>query len=238
MATWHHRRMTTPTSVRVLRPRVSSIRCDASDPVPVRRSGPTIRVWWVLAAWALLWSLAQVPGGMYSWHYFVTGSMALASPNTPSGGLHVYAAHPELQMGPLTLLVATVLLWAGGFFSTVLGALAMIVLGLISLRMLVTAAGSLRGQPPSPRTTLLAGLLMIPAWAVLSVHYGHLDDVLASTLTIAAITRLVRDRPWAATILSPPPPPPNHGRFPSPFYCWPTLTNAPTVLQLLPEYRC
>lgn len=33
------------------------------------------------------------------------------------------------------------------------------------------------------------------------MRYGHLDDALAITLTVAAVAALVRDRPWSATVL-------------------------------------
>lgn len=138
---------------------------------------------------------------MYSWHYFVTGGTALAHPASWGGGLHVYAAHPELQMGPVTLAAAAILTAVGSPASTLLGALVMTGLGLLNVRMLVSAASVIRRQPPSARATLIAGLLLIPAWAALSVHYGHLDDVLAITLTVAAVSCLVHDRPWFATVL-------------------------------------
>ncbi|RNI24826.1 hypothetical protein [Flexivirga caeni] len=159
------------------------------------------RVWFVLTTWATLWSLLQVPGGMYSWHYFATGAGALSRLGSAGGGLHVYAVHPELQMGPLALLSAITITAAGGSASAALGALVMTALGLMSIWLLVAAAGSVRGQPPSPRSTLLVGLPLMPVWAVLSVHYGHLDDALAMSLTTAALCALIRDRPWLATML-------------------------------------
>lgn len=160
-----------------------------------------VRVWSVLAAWTALWGLLQAPGGMYSWHYFVTGAHALTHPGAADGGLHLYAAHPELQMGPVALVAAVALTGVAGPWSAALGAVTMTALGLLSLWLLVTATARLHGRPPSPRTTLVAGLLLVPAWTALSVHYGHLDDALAITLTVAALVALTRDRPWLATVL-------------------------------------
>lgn len=160
-----------------------------------------VRVWSVLAAWTLLWCLIQARGGMYSWHYFLTGAHALVHLGAADGGVHLYAAHPELQMGPLTLVAAAILAGVAGPWSATLGAFTMIALGLMSLWLLVTAAARIRAQPPSPRATLLAGIALIPAWTTLSVHYGHLDDALAITLTVAALVAVTRDRAWMATLL-------------------------------------
>lgn len=185
---------------------LSSIRATPESGTPPVRPllmdrRPTRRVWGALLLWTAAWSLVQGIGGLYSWHYFVTGGTALLHPGATGSGLHVYAAHPELQMGPLTLGVAAALVAVGGAMVSVLAALVMTLLGALNLWLLVTLRAHLRSEPVSPRVTLYAGLLLIPMWSVLSVHFGHLDDVLALTLTTGALVALVRNRPWATVVL-------------------------------------
>lgn len=158
-------------------------------------------VWAVLLLWTVAWSLVQSVGGLYSWHYFVTGGTALLQPGLPGSGLHVYAAHPDLQMGPLTLVVAAVIVGVGGPFNAFLAALVMTALGALTLRFLLTLRAQLRDEPISPRTALYAGLLLIPAWSMLSVYYGHLDDALALTLTTGAMVAVAQRRPWLTVVL-------------------------------------
>lgn len=62
-------------------------------------------VWKLLSVWTVLAAAVHVPSAGYSWHFFGLGSSLLISPGR-RGGVHLYAAHPELQFGPLTLLVA------------------------------------------------------------------------------------------------------------------------------------
>ncbi len=158
-------------------------------------------VWVVLSLWAVAWSLLQSVGGLYSWHYFVTGGAALLQPGAAGSGLHVYAAHPELQMGPLTLVVAAFIVGISGPFNVFLAALAMTALGALTLKFLLTLRATLRGAPISPRTACYTGLLLIPAWSVLSVYYGHLDDALALTLTTGAMVAVAQRRPWLTVVL-------------------------------------
>ncbi|XAS77133.1 hypothetical protein V3G39_03580 [Dermatophilaceae bacterium Sec6.4] len=158
-------------------------------------------MWLVLGVWVLVWSMLQGIGGLYSWHYFVTGGRSLLQPGTPGGGLHVYATHPDLQMGPLTLLVAAVVMGISGPLNAYAAALLMTALGALNLKFLLDLRATLRGEPVSARITLYAGALLIPAWSVLSVHYGHLDDVLALTLTTAAMVAVAQRRPWLTVVL-------------------------------------
>lgn len=159
------------------------------------------RVWLALLAWTLIWSVAEAFGGLYSWHYFFTAGQALSHPAMAGGGLHVYAAHPDLQMGPLTLVAAAVLVAVSGPLTTAMAALTMTGLGALNLWLLVSLRAHQRNESISPRTTLYAGLVLIPLWSVLSVHYGHLDDVLALTLTTLAVWALQRDHQWAVVLL-------------------------------------
>ncbi len=123
-------------------------------------------VWKLLSAWAALWALVHAPGGGYSWHFFALGGKLLSSPAAGSGGLHLYAAHPELQFGPVTLLAAVPLRhldpWQGRVAATVL----LTVLGLVVL------AGLVQVREYTDRVhnslLLLTGLLLLPVWCELA----------------------------------------------------------------------
>lgn len=159
------------------------------------------RVWAALIAWSMLWGLIHVPGGMYSWHYFATGGSLLRAVGSSTGGVHVFASHPQLQMGPVALLGAAVVTLVGGAAATALAALLMSGLGLVVLFVVFDAGAKLHGRLPHPRSVLLGGLLVVPVWSEVAVHYGHLDDVLALTLTALAIRAVVTRRPLAAALL-------------------------------------
>lgn len=154
----------------------------------------------VLVAVSALASLASAWSGMYSWHYFVTGGQALLS-QTARAGLHTYAYHPELQMGPLALLVAAPLTTAGFAVSAVLGAAAMTAVGVLVLLGATTLAREVTGRSLDRRWTVVAGAFFLPVWQVLAVHYGHLDDVLALGALVAALLALARRRPVLAALL-------------------------------------
>lgn len=134
--------------------------------------------WWVARAWSL--------SGL-SWHFFVDGSRDLFH----ADGLSVYALHPELQVGPLSLVV-------GGMFNALPGdvsrATALITMTLIGLALL----GLLAQVVPSDRRPcrmMLAAVVFLPAWTVLAVRWGHLDDVLAMAAAVVASVALYRGRP-------------------------------------------
>ena len=149
-----------------------------------------------LGAWATFWVAVSAPHGMYSWHYFATGAHILRSPDAA----HVFAAHPELQMGPLTLVVAALITPAGGAAGVIVAAATMMLLGVLVLAMLVHVFPLAHGVERLARL-LVVGALLTPAWTVLAVHYGHLDDALALTATVAATLAMTRSRPWLVAVL-------------------------------------
>lgn len=160
-----------------------------------------------LAAWALVWFLAELPKGGYSWHYFVHGSALLFSGSSasPPGGLHIYANYPGLQIGPVAFLAAQILRFLGPANGTFLAQLAMMLLGLLILHTVERAVRTARpgfAQERGPlRTTLLAsGAAFIVVWASLAVHYSHLDDVLALLFATLAVRALLTDAPALAGI--------------------------------------
>jgi len=175
---------------------------DAAE--PLRRRGDVLwrgldwlvaRGWWVLTVWTVVWGLAHVGSG-YGWHYFVTGTRLLFSPEA----LHLYARHPELQIGPLSFVAAApfVLVLSGR-----VGELA--AMACMSAAGLYLMAQLRRLQPTrsvgSDREWLVVGLLFVPVWSEVAVHWAHPDDVLALLLGVAALRAIRADRPVLTGLL-------------------------------------
>ena len=141
--------------------------------------------WAGVAAWTALWAWLQWNPSGLSWHFFVSGSQLLFH----ESGFHLYGDHPELQIGPLAFLVAAPLTLLGDAGQP--GAL-----------ILMTAAGGvcvfwiapLVPEPHRQVRVFLAALLLMPAWTVLSIRFGHLDDVLALVLAVAALRAVAANR--------------------------------------------
>lgn len=142
------------------------------------------RRWTVLATVsAALAALQLLVGGRWlgSWHFFATGSQVLLGPDP----LAVYALHPDLQFGPLTLLVGVPVVLMPDPLGRIVITVVMAAVGLIVLqqiRRLVEPddiAGSARWF-----AVCIAVLL---AWNVLAVRYGHLDDALALLGAVIAL---------------------------------------------------
>lgn len=164
---------------------------------PPRRTSATGRaaaVAVVVVATALVaaatWSTSAL-----SWHFFVDGAAALTGPS----GLHLYADHPDYQIGPVAFGVA----WLLGLLGTTGGR--------VVAQVLMTAVGPLcvlllsRALPPElrGRRVLWAALAIIPGWVVLSVRWAHLDDVLAMLFAVVALVLVLRRRPvWAGAAMA------------------------------------
>lgn len=141
----------------------------------------------VVALWTAWWASRAWPLSGISWHYFADGGHFLVGPH----GLSVYAAHPELQTGPLSLLVAAALRLLGAGPAEPTAPVVMAAAGPLLLAALVPLVGPRRRAV----RVLLAGLVLAPAWTVLAVRWGHLDDVLAMTAAVLAIRALRAGRP-------------------------------------------
>ncbi|MCW2886989.1 MAG: hypothetical protein QOE54_3154 [Streptosporangiaceae bacterium] len=154
-------------------------------------------VWRWLWAWTGLWALIHVKGAGGSWHYFAQGSQLLFGDDRGEG-LHLYAAHPELQIGPLTFLVARPLQVLGpGQGRTV----AVLLMSLTGPPLLAALWRLVPVQVRQPSRLLAAGLLFLPIWAELVTHAGHLDDVLALTCGVAAMYTLSNKNALATGLL-------------------------------------
>lgn len=161
---------------------------------PSRWSGPAL--WTVLTAWTALWGFGQASPSGISWHFFADGSAALFG----GTGLHTYAVDPQLQTGPLALAAA-------GLLDAVTGGHGLAAAQVLLTAGLLVALAVLGPVVPGPHRhtrLLLAGLVLAPAWTVLTVRWAHLDDALALVL-LAVLVRLVvdgRHPVWAGVALA------------------------------------
>jgi hypothetical protein len=153
--------------------------------------------WPLLAA---IW-LAGIPRAwdirQGDWHYSVQAARLLTG-HGPGSGLHVFAAHPELTMGPLTVVLARVL-ELGGTNGLARAEVLGWVLGPVALWLLERAA--LRVRPASERrfvqaTTLVGGAMLLQTWAHASGTMTHLDDVLTMSFAALAVWAVAERRPW------------------------------------------
>ena len=156
--------------------------------------------WWVLWPWAVAWVAFQAGMAGQSWHFFAQGGRLLFA-NAPGAGLRLYAAHPDLQIGPLALAVSSVFraLGPGNGESTAIAAMSLT--GPLMLaavwRLVPTAERRRRSR------LLFAGLLFLPVWTELTTHFAHLDDLLALGFSVAALHAVNRRHPvWAGLALA------------------------------------
>ncbi len=142
--------------------------------------------WAAVAAWTAWWAHDRAHPSGISWHYFRDGAHALFG----GSGLHVYAQHPTLQIGPLAFVVA-------GAVDLLAGAHALGVAQLVAMTGLPVVLGLLASLLPSagrPWRVLLGGLVLAPAWTVVAVRWVHLDDALALTLVTVGLWGVRRGR--------------------------------------------
>lgn len=118
---------------------------------------------------------------------FVRGSEVISA--TGSGGLHLYADYPFLQIGPPALLVARLLEFGPG--QGVYAASALIqVVGLAVVVLLVRAVPRER---LSQAGALVGGALVLGVWTSLA-HTRHLDDAVALAAIAGATLALRGDK--------------------------------------------
>ncbi|WP_433305344.1 alkaline phosphatase family protein [Actinoplanes sp. CA-030573] len=147
---------------------------------------------WAPAGWAVAWLAVMAWHGGLAWHFFTQGARALADLDDPAGGLHLYAAAPALQIGPLAFLVTVFLRILGGGPAL----LAAQALGVAAGAYLLWQAGRLGG-----RISPWAVVFFVPAWMYLAVASTHVDDVLALGGGVAALAAARAHRAWAAGLL-------------------------------------
>lgn len=156
----------------------------------------SIPVWPALWGWTVVWALIQVRGAGGTWRYFLQGEGLLFGQG-PGSGLHLYAAHPELQIGPISFVAAWLIHFIGPMHGRVLAVLLMSCTGPLLLAALWRLAPTRR----APGRLLGAGLVFLPGWALLATHAGHLDDVLALSFGVAAMSTAARRHPVLTGLL-------------------------------------
>jgi hypothetical protein len=165
----------------------------------------------IVAAAALLSSAQHVSGTGRDWFYFVKGSELLFGRHhlysLRPGGLHLYANYPDLQIGPLSFVVATPLRMLGpddgrvasSFLMSAFVVFLVFVLERTARRVWVDAAEveiALRSL-----TVLLGGVMVAQAWAPLSTIYAHLDDVVTLGACVGALWAVATKRPVLLGVL-------------------------------------
>ncbi len=158
----------------------------------------------LLASWTLAWYLMVERHGGQSWQYFVNGSRWLFGTNLTGspgdgGGLHLYADHPDLQIGPVSFVVAALFSYLQYDHGRAIAEAVMSGIGLYVLILTGRSASTyLSGRGVDYRRlqvrVLLAGLAFIPMWVEVSVRFAHLDDVLALLFTALAVRAFTQRR--------------------------------------------
>jgi hypothetical protein len=158
----------------------------------------------LLALWTAVWFLVAERHEAVSWHYLRTGQQLLFG--APGGGLALYANHPELQIGPVSFLVAGLFAPFPAEVGERLADAFMSGLGLCILVLIGrTAADHYRGTGLNHKRlqqrVLIAGAAFIPMWVEVAVRFAHLDDVLVLFFTTLAVRALVRGNTTAVGVL-------------------------------------
>ncbi len=142
--------------------------------------------WVGIIAWTVFWATAhESPSGL-SWHFFPEGARLLVH----GSGLDLYAEHPDLQIGPLAFVVALVLAPLPDETARLVAEGLMTAAG----PLLVLWLSPLVFGPRKRERVFLGLVVLIPTWTVLSVRWGHLDDVLALVFSVAAIRAVAANR--------------------------------------------
>jgi hypothetical protein len=155
-----------------------------------RRTLPVVVSSTFVAAWTVWWAWRMWPDSGVSWHFSVDGANLLLH----GSGLNLYADAPWLQTGPLSLVVAAQLSPLPANVGKNVALVAMTAAG----PLLIAALAPLVAHDGRHRRIIIAAFVVIPAWTVLSVRWGHLDDVLAMTFAVVALRAVSADRPVLA----------------------------------------
>ena len=146
----------------------------------------------VVALWSIWWAWHMWPDSGLSWHFSVDGANMLVH----GSGLNLFADAPWLQTGPLSLVVAATLRPLPATIGKDVALVAMTAAG----PLLVAALTPLVAPARRHRRMFIAAMVLIPAWTVLSLRWGHLDDVLALVFAIVALRAVSAGRPVLAGV--------------------------------------
>jgi hypothetical protein len=176
-----------------------------------------------LTAWSALWFALLAPGkhnrpagGGIAWRPFLAAgarllfrSRAVCPPlkRVVPGGLHLYAHCPQLQIGPLSFVIAAPIRFLGPHSGLVAAEVLISVLGLATLFVLrqiiqVTRAATVTSidaaDPLTDWAFVAGGAIFIVGWQELAVAYAHLDDGLVLLLAALGTWAAIRGRPVLA----------------------------------------
>jgi len=155
-----------------------------------RRTMSVAASWLVVALWSASWAGYMWPSSGLSWHYTVDGARLLLH----GSGLNLFADAPWLQTGPLSLVLAALL---SPLPADVARGVALVMMAAAG-PLLVASLAPLVAPEARRRRVFLAAIVLIPAWTVLAVRYGHLDDVLALVFAVVALRAVCAERPVLA----------------------------------------
>jgi len=156
------------------------------------------------AAWAALLGIlaaaCAAPFGVgRSWHLFAFGArLVVDAPRAvaAAGGVHLYPAYPNLQIGPLALAALP---------SRLLPALpaellALLVMSVAGIGFLYYLSWRPDGSPMARAGLFFGAVVFLPVWSALSWHTGHLDDAIALEEATVALDARLRHRPLVAAL--------------------------------------
>ena len=155
----------------------------------------------VIAAFAF--SLQHLRGTGGDWRWFVLGNELLLGTHHPysqlPGGLHLYANYPEVQIGPLSLLLATPFRQLGRADGRIAASLLLTAIAPALVFTLERATAAV--WPDADRrlvalTAFLGGLVVVQAWSPLATIYARLDDVLLLGALTVSVWAVALGRPW------------------------------------------
>ena len=157
-----------------------------------RKALPIVVSWSFVAIWTVWWAWRMWQDSGLSWHFSVDGAKLLLQ----GSGLNLYADAPWLQTGPLSLLVAALLRPLPANTGKSIALVSMTAAG----PLLIAALTPLVAPAKRHRRILIAAIVLIPAWTVLAVRWGHLDDVLAMVFAVVAVRAVSAGRPVLAGV--------------------------------------
>ena len=154
----------------------------------------------VVAAYGFCLQHLRGTGG--DWSLFVLGSEVLFGTHRPysplPGGLHVYANYPQVQIGPLSLLLATPFRLLGrteGRIAVVLLGTAVAPAVVFTLERAALAVRRHVDRRLVALTAFFGGLIVVQAWSPLATIYARLDDVLLLAALASAVWAVAVRRP-------------------------------------------
>jgi hypothetical protein len=184
---------------------MGSVRLGRLEDSPlIRLLGPLVR--WrypVLVVAAYAFSLQHMRGTGKDWSYFVLGSELLFGQHhlysARPGGLHLYANYSDIQIGPLSLLLATPFRLLGRTDGRIAAALVGTAVAPAIVYLLERTALTVwreADQRLLALTAFLGGFVVVQAWSPLATIYAHLDDVLLLGALVVAVWAVAARRPW------------------------------------------